>query len=55
MHVFFTGEYLFTPYSVFTVMEVTFSDAILEPHKISISAALDNKLEEEDLPLAPWF
>ena len=52
---FVAGEYLFSPYSVFTVVKVEFSDENLEPHKISLNAAMDNKLEDEDLPLAPWY
>ena len=56
LHYFFVaGEYLFSPYSVFTVVKVEFSDENLAPHKISLSAAMDNKLEDEDLPLAPWY
>ena len=48
------GEYLFTPYSVFTVRKVKWSDDRTEPHSITIAAALDNALEPDDLPLAPW-
>jgi hypothetical protein len=48
-------EYLFAPYSTFTVRSVQWnagSDA--EPHVIELVAAVDNKAEPEDLPLAPW-
>lgn len=44
------SEFLFAPYSVFTVLEVNWG----YPHRIVIQAAADNKLEPEDLPLAPW-
>ena len=44
------NEFLFAPYSVFTVLEVEWGS----PHRIVIQAATDNKLELEDLPLAPW-
>jgi len=49
-------EFLFAPYSVFTVISVhvpprpTDADPIL----IHIMAAIDNRHEAEDLPLAPW-
>ena len=50
-------EFLFTAYSVFTVVKTTWSadptDAAT-PHKIVIKAAVNNKDEPEDLPLAPW-
>ena len=55
-HVFlYKGEHLFSPYSVFTVTAVKLSENILDAHEISIEAAMDNKLEGEDLPLAPWY
>jgi hypothetical protein len=50
-------EYLFTCFSVFSVIKAEWSaDATdaLRPHKIHIHAAMDNSLEPEDLPLAPW-
>ena len=48
-------EYLFAPYSVFTVVKVHWhagTDA--DPHIIELLAAVDNMAEPEDLPLAPW-
>jgi hypothetical protein len=50
-------EYLFAPYSVFTVRSVTWSDnpTYETPHEIKLTAALDNLLESEDLPLAEWY
>jgi hypothetical protein len=27
----------------------------LNPHVLTISAAIDNRLEDNDLPLAPWY
>ena len=48
------GEYLFAPYSVFTVKDVKWSDDPREEHRITIAAAIDNAHESDDLPLAPW-
>lgn len=54
-HVQGETEYLFAPYSAFTVKNVTWSDGTYEnPHRIDLFAAPDNKNEPEDLPLAPW-
>ena len=54
----YTGEeeYLFVPYSVFTVRLVKLSPdpTYLTPHVIHVEAALDNVLESETLRLAPW-
>ena len=48
-------EYLFAPYSVFTVRDVQWCSGTEEdPHVIELLAAPDNKDEPEDLPLAPW-
>ena len=48
-------EYLFAPYSVFTVKQATWrSGSKDDPHVIELLAAPDNKLEPEGLPLAPW-
>ena len=48
-------EYLFAPYSVFTVLSVAWkAGTTAEPHEIELLAAVDNKAEPEDLPLAPW-
>ncbi len=67
-------EYLWAPYSVFTVENSAAADrdypiqqtrtldsitaksgSYLNPHVITIHTAIDNLLEEEDLPLAPWY
>ena len=48
------GEYLFAPYSVFTVREVKWSDDPIQEHCITVAAAVDNAFESDDLPLAPW-
>lgn len=48
-------EYLFAPYSVFTVLFIKWSDDLHQPHEISIQAAVDNKDEDENLPLTPWY
>jgi hypothetical protein len=48
-------EYLFAPYSVFTVRQAHWNAGTQEdPHIIELLAAPDNKDEPEDLPLAPW-
>ena len=48
-------EYLFAPYSAFTVLSVQWkAGTVAEPHEIELLAAADNKREPEDLPLAPW-
>jgi hypothetical protein len=49
-------EYLFSAFSVFTVREVVWSSepTLQDPHRITIEAAIDNSIEPEDLPLAPW-
>ena len=51
-------EYLFVPYSVFTVVrfERSKKPTWRTPHVVHLEAALDN-LEDppDDLPLAPWF
>ena len=48
-------EYLFAPYSVFTLTSVKWSDKRSEPHEFTIQSALDNKEEDKNLPLAPWY
>eukprot|EP00039_Didymoeca_costata_P002830 m.62946 g.62946 ORF g.62946 m.62946 type:complete len:420 (+) comp11546_c0_seq2:85-1344(+) len=50
------AEYLFAPYSVFTVKRIILSEKpdYKNPHIIQLEAAEDNMLEPEDLPLAPW-
>jgi len=49
------SEYLFAPYSVFTLLSVEWSPKRRKPHEFVIQAAVDNQDEEEDLPLAPWY
>ena len=51
------AEYLFAPYSVFTVVSVAPSapNSDINPHVITLEAAVDNKIEPKDLPLAPWY
>lgn len=51
------AEYLFAPYSVFTVKKVDWKDSPNDdnPHEVFLAAAVDNRKEPEDLPLAPWF
>ncbi len=50
-------EYLFAPYSVFTVTKVEWADKMTPytPHIVHLVAATDNRFEPEDLPLAPWY
>jgi len=49
-------EFLFSPYSVFTVISVNFKEEPnwMEPHRIRLQAAVDNLIEKENLPLSPW-
>ena len=49
------NEYLFVPYSVFTLVSVKWSAEVAKPHQFTIQAARDNKQEDERLPLCPWF
>ena len=57
-HVAGESEFLFQAFSVFTVVEVQWSAVTpatrAQPHRITLAAAIDNALEPEDLPLAPW-
>jgi len=50
------SEFLFVPYSVFTVLKVDWKAAPtwIDPHVIELEAAVDNQLEPEDLPLIYW-
>ena len=49
-------EFLFVPYSVFTVRSVEWNKGDdRHPHVIELEAAVDNRDEPEDLPLAPWY
>ena len=48
-------EYLFAPYSAFTVVSTSWNaGTVAEPHQLELLAAVDNKAEPEELPLAPW-
>jgi hypothetical protein len=48
-------EYLFAPYSVFTVLGAEWrAGTASEPHIITLEAAVDNACESQALPLAPW-
>eukprot|EP00567_Pseudictyota_dubia_P005600 CAMPEP_0197441764 /NCGR_PEP_ID=MMETSP1175-20131217/7953_1 /TAXON_ID=1003142 /ORGANISM="Triceratium dubium, Strain CCMP147" /LENGTH=407 /DNA_ID=CAMNT_0042972095 /DNA_START=498 /DNA_END=1721 /DNA_ORIENTATION=+ len=48
-------EYLFAPYSVFTVRSAQWNNGTnADPHIIELEAAHDNKEHSEELPLAPW-
>ena len=48
-------QYLFAPYSAFTVVSAAWNlGTSLDPHVIELEAAVGNKEEPEDLPLAPW-
>jgi hypothetical protein len=47
-------EYLFAPYSVFEVHDVKWAQGTVHnPHRVVLTAAVDNKDAPEDLPLAP--
>jgi len=49
-------EFLFVPYSVFTVVSVDWkaNPTWKSPHEVHILASDDNALEPEDLPLVTW-
>ena len=48
-------EYLFAPYSVFEVLSASWNAGTPEdPSVIKLLAAVDNKAEPLDLPVAPW-
>ena len=48
-------EYLFAPYSAFTVLSAKWrAGTAAEPHEVELLACVDNKAEPENLPLAPW-
>jgi hypothetical protein len=50
-------EFLFAPYSTFTVLEVCVPDRVTDadPVVVRLLAAVDNLREWEDLDLAPWY
>ena len=49
-------EWLFAPYSFFTVAEACYKDAPTwtDPHRIVLRVAPDNQLERKNVPNAPW-
>ena len=48
-------EYLFAPYSAFTVLSAEWrAGTAAAPHVIELLAAVDKREAPEDLPLAPW-
>ena len=49
------SEYLFAPYSVFTLVSFKWSSELRYPHEFVIEAALDNLKEDEQMPLTPWY
>jgi len=49
------NEYLFVPYSVFTLVNVKWSSDPDEVHEIDIQASIENLDEDETLELAPWY
>ena len=50
----FACRYLFTAFSVFTVLSVEWGEGGA-PSRVVLRAARDNSEEPEDLPLAPWY
>ena len=48
-------EYLFSPYSVFKLVSVNWSNTLRKAHEFVIEAAIDNREESENLPLTPWY
>jgi hypothetical protein len=50
-------EFLFTPYSVFTILEVRVPHHPndVDPVVVRLQAAVDNLKEDEGLDLAPWY
>ena len=54
-HIPSENEFLFAPYSVFTVLSAEWRKGdSQEPHVVELLASVDNRLESEALPLAPW-
>ena len=49
-------EFMFVPYSGFTVASVLWREAptVAQPHEVVIDAAADNRNMPDDVPLAPW-
>ena len=50
------AEWLFAPYSFFTVESVDYKDSPTwtDPHRVVLRVAPDNRLERTDVPNAPW-
>ena len=48
-------EYLFAPYSVFTLVSVKWSGKLIDPHQFTVQAARDINEEDEGLSLSPWY
>ena len=50
-------EFLFAAYSAFTVVSVEWAARPDDetPHVVVLQAAIDNRREAEDAPLAPWY
>ena len=52
------GKFLFLPYSTFTVLEGPNMEQQgvnwTKPYIVVLEAAVDNKLEPEDVPLSMW-
>lgn len=50
------NEFLFAPYSAFTIQSVLWQDVPTagQPHEVVLRAVYDNLEAPEDLPLAPW-
>ena len=49
-------EFLFSPYSAFTVVSVVWTDApsVASPNRVVLQPEIDNKDAPDDLPLAAW-
>lgn len=49
-------EYLFAPFSAFTVLEARWKEkaTTCDPHEIELDVFPDNRKADENLPLAPW-
>jgi hypothetical protein len=48
-------EYLFAPYSVFKLVSIEWSSKLEKPHEFVIHPSVNNKVEDENLPLTPWY
>ena len=48
-------EYLFAPYSVFKLVSIEWSAKLEKPHEFTIQPSVNNKVEDEYLPLARWY